>query len=92
MSDETSITWTKSTGKFGVDMSFMSKIEAIELYTKLKDKAITRDEAVALICNSDLEEIEKVVVAVNIGEWKNAHTSWYSKAKKYITERISYEM
>ncbi|NOR84568.1 hypothetical protein GQ473_00475 [archaeon] len=91
MNDETYITWHKSTGKFGVDMGFMSKMEATELFKQLKDQSISRDEAVALICNSDLDDIEKVVVAVNIGEWNNAHTPWYSKVKKYFAERLRYE-
>ena len=91
MTAETYITWHKSTGRFGVDMGFMSKIEATELFKQLQGKSISRDEAVALICNSDLDEIEKVVVAVNIGEWKQAHTSWYSKVKRYFTERLRYE-
>ncbi|MCK5138226.1 MAG: hypothetical protein KAQ85_00150 [Thermodesulfovibrionia bacterium] len=89
MNDETCITWLKSTGRFGVDMEFMSKIEATELFKQLQDKSISKDEAVALICNSDLDEIQKVVVAVNIGEWKNAHTPWYSKVKRYFTESLS---
>lgn len=91
MTDETYITWHKSTGRFGVDMGFMSKIEATELYKQLQVKSISRDEAVALICNSDLDEIEKVVVAVNIGEYKQAQIMWYSKVKKYFTERLRYE-
>ena len=92
MNDETYITWCKSTGKFGVDMGFMSKIEATELFKQLRDKSISRDEAVALICNSDLDDIQKVVVAVNIGEWKQAHIPWYSKVKRYFAERLRYEM
>lgn len=91
MNDETCITWHKSTGKFGVDMGFMSKIEATELFKQLQDKSISRDEAVALICNSDLDEIEKVVVAVNIGEWKQAHISKTQKMKKYCKRMMSYE-
>ena len=87
----TCITWYKSTGKFGVDMSFMSKIEATELFKQLQDKSISKDEVVALIGNSDLDEIQKVVVAVNIGEWKQAHIPWYSKVKKYFAERLRYE-
>lgn len=89
MTDKTYITWYKSTGKFGVDIGFMSKIEATELFKQLQDKSISLDEAVALICNSDLDEIQKVVVAVNIGEWKNAHTPWHSKVKKYFADRLS---
>jgi len=90
MNDETYITWHKSTGKFGVDMGFMSKIETTELFKQLQDKSVSRDEAVALICNSNLDEIEKVVVAVNIGEYKQAHIAWYSKVKKYFAERLRY--
>ena len=92
MNDETYITWHKSTGKFGVDMEFMSKIKATELYKQLQDICISRDEAVAIICNSDLDEIEKVVVAVNIGEWKQAHTPLTKKMKKYCKRMMSYEM
>jgi len=92
MKDETYITWHKSTGKFGVDVGVMSKIEAIELFKQLQDKSISKDEAVALICNSDLDEIQKVIVAVNIGEWKNARATRYSKVKKYFAERLSYEL
>lgn len=91
MSDETYITWHKSTGKFGVDMGFMSKIEATELFKQLQAKSISRDEAVALICNSGLDEIEKVVVAVNIGEWKPAHIPWAQKMKRYYKKMMSYE-
>lgn len=91
MNDETCITWLKSTGKFGVDMGFMSKIAATELFKQLQVKSISRDEAVAIICNSDLDEIQKVVVAVNIGEWKSAHTPWYSKVKVYFAKRLRYE-
>jgi len=92
MEDETHITWHKSTGKFGVDVGVMSKIEATEMFKELQDKSISKDEAVALICNSDLNEIQKVIVAVNLGEWKNAHVTWYSKAKQYFKERLSYEL
>ena len=91
MTDETYITWCKPTGKFGVDMGFISKIEATELFKQLQDKSISKDEAVALICNSNLDEIEKVVVAVNIGEWKQAQIAWYSKVKRYFTERLRYD-
>lgn len=68
--NSTSIYWNKKTGVNNVVVPFMSREIMRDLYTKLKDPKITRDEAVTQIYLSDLCDEEKIIVAVNIGEFK----------------------
>jgi len=70
MNEPPSILWDKTTGKNEVIVPFMSKEIMKELYKKLQDHRISRDEAVAKIWLSDLADQEKIIVAVNIGEFK----------------------
>ena len=60
----------KTTGKNEVVVPFMSKEIMKELYRELQDHSISRDEAVAKIWLSELTDQEKIIVAVNIGEFK----------------------
>jgi len=53
MIEPPSILWDKTTGKHEVIVPFMSKEIMKELYKKLQDHRISRDEAVAEIWLSD---------------------------------------
>jgi len=70
MKEDITIYWNKTTGKNELDVPIMSKIIMTELFKSLLHPSITKDEAVAKICLSGLSEEEKVIVAVNIGEYK----------------------
>jgi hypothetical protein len=65
-----SIYWNKTTGKNEVVVPFMSKEIMTELFKELQHPRISKDEAVAKIWLSALDEKEKIIVAVNIGEFK----------------------
>ena len=65
-----SIYWNKNTGKNEVIVPFMSKVIMTELYKELQDPRISRDDAVSKIWLSELTDQEKIIVAVNIGEFK----------------------
>lgn len=70
LNEPPSIYWDKNTGKNTVEVPFMSKEIMKELYIELQDHRISRDEAVAKIWLSELTNQEKIIVAVNIGEFK----------------------
>lgn len=65
-----SVYWNKNTGKYEVVVPFMSREIMTELVRELKHPGISKDEAVAKIWLSELDEKEKIIVAVNIGEFK----------------------
>jgi hypothetical protein len=65
-----SVYWNKNTGKNEVEVPFMSKIIMTELMKELQHPGISKDEAVAKIWLSELDDKEKIIVAVNIGEYK----------------------
>jgi hypothetical protein len=70
MNEPPSIYWDKNTGQNTVEVPFMSKEIMKELYRKLQDHRISRDEAIAKIWLSELTDQEKIIVAVNLGEFK----------------------
>jgi len=94
MIESPSILWDKTTGKNEVIVPFMSKEIMKELYNKLQDHRISRDVAVAEIWLSDLTDQEKIIVAVNIGEFKERTKvrRWihlkYLKVKEYILRNM----
>lgn len=70
MNEPPSIYWEKNTGKNTVEVPFMSKEIMKELYRMLQDHRISRDEAVAKIWLSEFTDHEKIIIAMNIGEYK----------------------
>ena len=70
LKEQPEIYWNKTTGKNEMVIPQMSMIVMTELMKILTNPTITKDQAVAQICLSELSEEEKVIVAVNIGEYK----------------------
>ena len=68
--EQPEIYWNKLTGKNEMVIPQMSMVVMTELMKALTHPTITKDQAVAQICLSELSEEEKVIVAVNIGEYK----------------------
>lgn len=68
--EQPEIYWNKTTGKNEVTVPFMSMKVMKELFKELQHPGISKDEAVAKIWLSDIDEKEKIIVAVNIGEFK----------------------
>ena len=68
--EQTGIYWNKNTGETEVIIPQMSMVVMTEVMKELTHPTITKDQAISKICLSELSEEDKVILAVNIGEYK----------------------
>ena len=85
MESESVIYWNKLTGRNNIDIPFMSKEKMKELYVTLQDHRISRDQAIITIGLSELSEVEKLIVSVNLGQFKER-----TKVRRWVYLKLNY--